>query len=400
LPDPFPFIVGNPRSGTTLLRALLDSHPEMAVPPESYFVVTLAHLRELYETDDGLQIDSFVDDLLSHRRFKRWDVPKRELRDALARSAPGSYPDAIRAVYALYAARQGKRRYADKTPKYVEDLSLLTALFPESLFVHIVRDGRDVAMSYLEVDWGPNSVVEAARRWRRRVGLGRQAGAELGPARYTEVRYEDLVGDPERELRRVCDFIALDFDAQMFRYVDRAEDFIAPHFHPEAHQGMNRPPTEGMRDWRTQMAADDVAKFELVAGDLLAELGYERRTDGDPDALRDVDLRPDLEDLMAEVTALKGRVDRLTRRRALADRRRLDAERAVERERHHSSALERGLWRARGQRKQLRRRLRAVTRTRWWRLRRAAAPIAGPVRRAARALGRRARGQAPRTRER
>jgi hypothetical protein len=356
-----------------LMRALLDSHPELAVPPESYFVVTLAHLRELYETSDGLAVESVAADLMRHRRFKRWDVPETELREALARSAPASYVDAIRAVYSLYARRQGKRRYADKTPKYVEDLRLLGELFPEAVFVHIVRDGRDVALSYLDVEWGPNSLIEAARRWRHRVSLGRDAGAALGPERYMELRYEDLVADPDRELRRTCGFISLEFDPAMFEYVDRAEDFIAPNIHPEAHRGMTRPPTQGMRDWRTQMASDDVAKFELVAGKLLAELGYERRTDGGAEALRDVDLRPDVEDLMAEVAALKGRVDRLTRRRARAARQREDAERALEAAGRRSSGLERAYRRTRRQRARLRRRLRAIQRTRWWRVRRAAA---------------------------
>lgn len=373
MPEPFPFIVGNPRSGTTLLRALLDSHPRLAVPPESYFVVTLAHLRELYERDDGLAVESLTADLLQHRRFKRWDLPERALREALDRSAPTSYADAIRTVYALYAERHGKSRYADKTPKYVEDLHLLTELFPEALFVHIVRDGRDVALSYLEVDWGPNSMIEAARRWRHRVELGREAGAALGPERYMEVRYEDLVADPERELREVCRFISVEFEPAMFEYTDRAEDFIAPHFHPEAHQGMTRPPTAGMRDWRTQMEPGEVAKFELVAGPLLEELGYERAADGG-EAMRDVDLRPDVEDLMAEVTALRGRVNRLIQRRAWAAHERDDAERALELAERRASRLERGRRRARRQRAELKKRLRAIRRSRWWKLRRSVLP--------------------------
>lgn len=309
MPEPFPFIVGSNRSGTTLLRALLDSHPRLAVPPESYFVVSLARERERYEAGAGFDADRFASDLAGHRRFERWAVPEAELRQALDQAAPRTYPEAIRTVYALYAGRRGKPRFADKTPKYVSDIGQLASLFPESRFVHIIRDGRDTVLSYMDLEWGPSTVVEAAHRWRSLVSSGREQGRELGAERYLELRYEELVADPEAALRPVCEFIALDFDTAMFDYVDRAEEIVAPNFHPDAHERIFLPPTQRLRDWRSEMSPEDRGRFDLVAGELLTELGYER--DGAP---VDVDLRADVAKLLDEIAQLRERNERLRAR--------------------------------------------------------------------------------------
>ena len=146
-PDVFPFLVGFTRSGTTLLRAMVDSHPQLAVPPESQFVPELARRRGTYERPDGFDIERFTNDLTAHMRFIRWGLPASELRAALTELQPDDYPAAIRCVFAAWARSKGKPRYGDKTPNNLDDLELLAALFPEARFVHIVRDGRDVAVA-------------------------------------------------------------------------------------------------------------------------------------------------------------------------------------------------------------------------------------------------------------
>ena len=239
----FPFVVGCSRSGTTLLRALLDAHPLLAVPPESHFAV-LPRLR--------LRRDPW---------FRLWEIDPPDLRGL-------GVADAVRAVFAAYAAAHGKPRYADKTPHYVSHLPLLADRFPEARFVHVVRDGRDVALSLLEVPWGPDDLEGAALHWRRRVLEGRAAG--LGPARYRELRYEALVADPERELRGLAAWLELSYDPAM---LDPARRPVAMPY-PEHHHRLALAPTPGLRDWRREMSAADAARFQAVAGDALAELGY------------------------------------------------------------------------------------------------------------------------------
>jgi hypothetical protein len=268
---PFPFLVGCGRSGTTLLRAMCDAHPELAVPPESHFVVPLApHSRP----DGPFDVGSFVDRLYAQERFRLWELDRAAVAAEFDRSPPRSYADAVRAIFSLWAAGQGKERYADKTPGYVLHIPLLARLFPEAVFVHLVRDGRDVASSFRDLGWA-ETVEQAALHWRLRVRRGQRAGRALPAHRYHELRYEDLVGDPGGALRRLCEVIGLRFAPEMLEHHRRAADVVRTTSHPSYHRHLVRPPTEGLRDWRRDLSAAEVARFELVAGDLLGQLGYE-----------------------------------------------------------------------------------------------------------------------------
>jgi hypothetical protein len=268
---PFPFIVGCGRSGTTLLRAMCDGHPDLAVPPESHFVVSMAGRTPEQPVDPP----AFFDALYAGDAFSLWDLDRGALERAFADSSPADYPDAVRTVFGLYARQRDKRRYADKTPGYVLHLRTLARLFPEAVFFHLVRDGRDVACSFRDLGWA-DSVEQAALHWRLRVRRGRRAGRALAPGRYREIRYEDLVRDPEAQLRGFCEAVDLRFSPLMVDSASRAGDVIRTTRHPDYHRRLAAPPTTGLRDWRMQMSEEDIARFEILAGSTLAELGYER----------------------------------------------------------------------------------------------------------------------------
>jgi hypothetical protein len=264
-------VLGVRRSGTTLLRVMLDRNPALAVPDESYFVPQLA--RRHRGTVDP---PSFVDDLRRLPTLVDWglspEVVTRRLRAGMTTG------EAISAVFEAYAAERGKPRWGDKTPLYMQHLPLLERLFPEARFVHLVRDGRDAALSFLSMPagimtagWGhPRDAAGFASQWVTEVRAARDLGARVGPGRYHELRYEALVADPAAELRQVCVFAGLDYDDEMLGYVGQTESARKEH-----QQRLNEPPRVGVRDWRTGMAADDRAAFEAVAGDQLDELGYE-----------------------------------------------------------------------------------------------------------------------------
>src|SRR5262245_58161458 len=114
---PFPFIVGRGRSGTTLLRAMFDSHPDVAIPPESHFICGLSRSNDLCG-QDGFASDAFLRKLLAREHFRRWELPMRDIRAAFDEGVD-SYANAIRRIYSLYASHHGKKRYGDKTPSYV-----------------------------------------------------------------------------------------------------------------------------------------------------------------------------------------------------------------------------------------------------------------------------------------
>jgi hypothetical protein len=276
VPAPFVFVVGRGRSGTTLVRAMLEEHPRMAIPEESHFVVQLARQSARYERDGGFDVHRFAQDLFGHWAFRRWGISRDDTWRALREAHPQDVASALRAVYASYARSVGKERYGDKTPSYVMNIDLLGRTFPEAVFVHIIRDGRDVALSYLATDFGPRTVAHAAMLWDRFVRAGRDAGGRLGSDRYLEIRYEELVADPERVLHDVCGFVGLSFDERMLRYHERAAAFVPSLAQGEHHTNLYRPPTAGLRDWRREMSHRQLAVFESIAGGLLDELGYER----------------------------------------------------------------------------------------------------------------------------
>ena len=271
-PSAFPFVVGCGRSGTTMLRLMLDSHPELAIPTESYFPLwpntSYRHPR------GGVDVPAFLAFAEATDWFRRWDVPPERLRARFAGERRLPYAEAMRRAFAAYAAERGKPRYGNKTPLHVVGLDRLAALFPEAVFVHIVRDGRDVAASFLEVPFGPRRLDEAALFWRDRVERGRASGRALGPARYVEVRYEALVDDPERELRRLAPFCGLDFDEAMLRSHERAAEAVANVRYRKFHGRTAEPPSR-VRDWRRSMSREDVETFEAAAGRSLRRFGYQ-----------------------------------------------------------------------------------------------------------------------------
>ena len=269
--DPFLFIVGRGRSGTTLIRSQLDTHPDLAVVNENHAMATLVRKRRSYETARGFDAQALVGDIRRNTSFFRLEMTPEDVGRALSEASPRSLADAVRAIYRFYAARRGKSRYADKNPNNVLHVGPIAELFPEARFLHVIRDGRDSTLSYLAASFGPTNVAEAALYWRRFVGHGRREGLALGPDRYRELRYEDLLADPEKELRAICAFIGLPFDDAMLRYYERAHELI-----DKDHPNLGRPPTKGIRDWRREMDPGDVVLFEALAGDLLDELGYER----------------------------------------------------------------------------------------------------------------------------
>lgn len=274
-PPPFLFVVGCGRSGTTLLRAMLNAHPDMAVPSESYFIIPMDFQRShRYELPGGFDHEAFLSDLVEHPALRSWGISEDAVRSAIASAVPHSLSEAIRRVYALYAHINHKPRYGDKTATYVLRLPTLARLFPESRFLHLIRDGRDVALSWLDVQWGMETIEELALYWSNMVQAGRAAGSWLGGTRYLEVRYEHLVVEPEAALSSICNFAGLTWSDSMLRYYRDPSPVLASVRFPAAHGHLSSPPTSGLRQWKRDLAPRDVAAFDALAGPVLAELGY------------------------------------------------------------------------------------------------------------------------------
>ena len=265
---------------------MLDSHPELAIPPETYFAPdVIAACRR------GASAAELIEMLGSHRRWGDFDLPAAELRNRLERLDRITARGALRAFYELYAERHGKPRWGDKTPRYIRSMPEIAGALPEARFVHLIRDGRDTAVSKSEREPDePMPIRRQARRWKRRIRKARSQAAGL--EHYIEARYEDLVREPEAVLRRVSGFIELDFDQAMLSYHERAGERLSEidrDLPATGSQGTKeagdrlagftlvaKPPTEErIGRWRAEMSEADRVEFERIAGDLLDELGYE-----------------------------------------------------------------------------------------------------------------------------
>lgn len=264
------FVVGSARSGTTLLRVILNAHPQIAVPPESRFVV------EMWEGETEVDAASFLEKLTRHPRFQLWELPIEDVRAEIGDKRRVPYSTAIEAAFVCYARARGKNRWGDKTPRYIEQIPLLSRLFPDAKFVHQIRDGRNVALSYADVPFGPKTVGKAAALWRERVSAGITEGRRLGDDRYLELRYEDFVADAESHTKILCDFLGVGYDERMLDYAEQSRTDILPRA-SRYNPNLTRAPSEGVRSWQNQMRASDVELFEAIAGELLDQLDYPRR---------------------------------------------------------------------------------------------------------------------------
>jgi hypothetical protein len=282
---PMPIVVGVGRSGTTLVRLMLDAHPSLAIPAETHFLPALADLA-FEGTDSRRRVFEVI------TGFETWpdlDTAVDELDAALAAVEPFDAAAGARAFYALYARRHGKTRYGDKSPPYCVEMPRIARLLPEARFIHVIRDGRDVALSVRPLWFSPGkTITEIARDWAGRIRAARAQAAAR--AYYLEVRFEDLVRDARTVLARICRFVDIDPHPSMERYFETARSrlsevatrrradgsvVITKDARLDMHRWTNEPPCpERVERWRHGMTLDERREFERAAGDLLEELGY------------------------------------------------------------------------------------------------------------------------------
>lgn len=287
---PMPVIVGAPRSGTTLLRVMLDSHPDLAIPPETGFLTLAPRLRG---SGDRLRERFFHEVTTFGAPSPAWpdfEIPLDTFRDALRQISPFTASAGFRAFYRLYAARFGKPRVGDKTPSYALHIPAIRRVLPEARFIHLIRDGRDVALSLRRMWFSPGHEIETqAAYWRRFVLAARKAGA--GAPDYLEVRYEDLILHTRPTLERICAFLDLAYHPALERYPERARDRLAEQKGRTAPDGtptltrerrmaqqehtLHAPDPSLVYGWKRTLPDAERAAFRRVAGKLLRELGYE-----------------------------------------------------------------------------------------------------------------------------
>lgn len=269
-----------------MLRLMLTCHRNIVVPPEAGFAAWLHERHHAWAAGNEEQIDAFVQDVFRTRKIETWDLDEPELRRVLQENKPATYPEAVSLVYETYGRRAGRSftRWGDKNNFYIDYIDTLDAMFPDAQFVHIVRDGRNVACSYrslaaqkIDSTYAPRLPVEIdaiAREWQRNTETVHRAFGRLGPGRAREVRMEDLVSAPESSLRSLCGFLSEEFDPNMLEYHRLGADLEPREFHQWKERTLSPPSPARNEIYRRELEAGALEAFEAVAGEALRRYGY------------------------------------------------------------------------------------------------------------------------------
>jgi hypothetical protein len=262
------FIGGHPRSGTTLLGDILGSHPFCICTPESQFKVSVYQRLEIKDKE-YFDVNRAFEKIKKHWRYKIWAID--EFMDFEEKIS--SYEDLILILVRKYAIKNNKFNasiWVDHTPSNIQFAELLNYIFPEAKFIHIIRDGRAVAASQIPLDWGPNTISGAAYSWMEAIKKGLSA-EELLRDKIIKVKYEELVADAEIVLKKICDFLEINYFPEMLQ----GGGFKVPEYTIKQHLLLGKPPDRSrINVWEKKLTKRQIEIFESIAGEFLEKLNY------------------------------------------------------------------------------------------------------------------------------
>jgi hypothetical protein len=284
---PFFFVVGRPRSGTTLLRSLFDAHPNVQIPIECKFILDLYPKYGRKTHWSHKDILEFFDDLLKQLRFDTWTISHEKLRRDLLKCAGDSpYSRICKVVYYNYQSFFPKDKmliFGDKNPGYTIYTERLLEIFPGSKFIHIVRDYRDNYVSVKDVDFELPIPSMVAYKWRlfyRSFERFRKQYPDLCRV----IRYEDLTADPERETRELCRFLGLDYYPEVLNYYKKKDEILKVYpkeFITRYHANLgNQVNQSRVEIWKRKLTRMEIILADIGAGKTSEKAGYRRQYRG------------------------------------------------------------------------------------------------------------------------
>jgi hypothetical protein len=284
---PFFFILGRPRSGTTLLRTLFDAHPDVRIPPECKFVLDLypKYGKKTSWTKDDL--GEFYNDLLEQWRFDTWTMDHDKLQHDLQECAgEAPYSRVCKVVYLNYQSFFEKRPvlwFGDKNPGYTIYSRRLLRIFPDAKFIQILRDPRDNYVSVKDVDFELPIPSLVATKWKLFYKKVRKA-SRLRPELYRTVRYEDLVEDPAREMKALCEFLGIPYHAEMLDFYKKEDEVFKVYpkefitrYHANLVKQVNKS-RSGI--WKEKLTPKEIRMVDFAVGKIAEEAGYQREYKG------------------------------------------------------------------------------------------------------------------------
>lgn len=259
-----------------MLRLMLNRHSALRIPRESWFLIPLIEELPCHGNLDSRQRERAFEIIRTHSRWKDWECEDEVLREAIEESAPADLRGLVDAVFRRCAGLGTARRWGDKTPKYSFYATRIAELFPDAVFIHMVRDARDVYLSMRLARWFGGSARRIGGYWVGTTGSAMKL-RNLGTKRYYELHYEKLVRDPRGELEKVCEFLSEDFEPRMLEFYQNAGTETAP-WEKDLHIKTRRPSSPDDLDrWKRELPWWRVMLFEAVARDTMSQIGQPSR---------------------------------------------------------------------------------------------------------------------------
>ncbi len=257
-----------------MLRILLD-RGAVAIPTPSFFLMDFRNVRAgAVDLTIRENLIRFIRAVWEHPKVRRWQLTGDPPNPPEGLDHQQGYRFAVEAPFRAFARQQGKERWGDKTAPYVHHIDEILAIWPDARVINLARDGRDVGLSVMRLPFGANTPLSAAEDWVAGIEAGLRAEASY-PDNVLTVRYEDVVLEPQAQVRRLCAFTALTFSEDLLELERTPRNKIDPFqqdFHPNVYSGIN---ARSVGKWRTQMTGRAQAVFAAVAGPQLERLGYD-----------------------------------------------------------------------------------------------------------------------------
>ncbi len=274
------FIVGCPRSGTTLLSVLLHAHPHIAMPPETRFLLPAYYEREQFgDLTDPANRRRLAESITGKgTAFRDLRLKRPEVIEAVV-AAPPTLGSALGTVWQEFARSRGKKRWGEKRPAYWRELDVVLRLFPDAQIIHLVRDPRSCVASLAQVPWWHNDVAHSTALWGVSTAETDRFGKKLSADTFHRVFYEDLVNDVRGTLGELCSFLGEEFAEEMLEHAGAAKDIVPARktWHGLVGKQVDSSRVQG---WRKTLDPKDIGLVELVSRRQMGRYGYERSDAG------------------------------------------------------------------------------------------------------------------------
>jgi hypothetical protein len=269
--NPF-FLVGCPRSGTTLLQQLLDAHPDIAVAPETHFIRRFWLKKNEYgDLSKNENYASLLRSILSVEEFSEMGIDA-DVFQLKAWQINRDYCHLFSLLLSEFSKSKQATLVGEKTPNHVLYIPILKQFFPDEKFIEVFRDPRAVVNSWRNVPWSTGSIRGDTQVWKKYILAPKSS--DLDTQSLFSFHYEDLVANPEQVLRQVCGFLEVSYHSDMLNFHLSKTTSVNIKREPWKENSVKPVSQSSIAKWKTALTPSMISEIELIALEQMVKLGY------------------------------------------------------------------------------------------------------------------------------